>query len=92
MALTKTVTTVHGITIERAYIRIDELSGNKEVINLRVRTYLDQLKCQNGSEWLQEELYSLKPYIEDWSDNFIKQGYEYLKSLNEFSGATDVLE
>lgn len=90
MALQMTVTTAHGITLDAAYIRIDEQSGDKANVNLRVHTYTTLENCQAGRPWIVEELYNFTPSVADDAPNFIKQGYEYLKTLPEFELATDV--
>lgn len=78
-----------GISIPEAYIRIDEISGSKELINIRVRIYASQEKHDNKFPWIEEKIISFNPNISDFSPNFIKQGYEYIKSLFEFEGAID---
>lgn len=92
MGLEMRVTTVHGIILDNAYIRIDEQSGNKQIVNLRVRKYASIEDCLEGRPWIEENVHNFVPSIDEGSDNFIKQGYEYLKELPEFNGAIDVLE
>lgn len=90
MALSKTVETNHGLGIENAYIRIDEQSGNKEKLNIRVRLYVSQEKARNEFGWIEEKLYEFAPNTEEDSENFIKQGYEFLKTLDEYKDAVDI--
>lgn len=73
MALQMTVTTAHGITLDAAYIRIDEQSGDKDNVNLRVHTYTTLENCQAGRPWIVEEIYSFIPSVDAGSPNFIKQ-------------------
>lgn len=90
MALQKSLSTNHGIELGNAYIRIDELSGNKNNVNLRVRTYASIEKCQSGCEWIQERIHDFTPTIEDGAPNFLKQGYEHIKTLPEYVNTIDV--
>ncbi|QWU17399.1 hypothetical protein SAMN04487895_104215 [Paenibacillus sophorae] len=89
MALQMTVTTAHGITLDAAYLRIDEQSGDKGNVNLRVHTYTTLENCQAGCPWIEEKIYNFVPSVADDAPNFIKQGYQYLKTLPEHSQAVD---
>ncbi len=89
MALQKDTETNIGLTLTNAYIRIDEQSGGKDGISLRVRTYVSKEKREIGCTWIDEKIYTFVPLVADDSLNFIKQGYEYLKSLPEFTNALD---
>jgi hypothetical protein len=92
MALQNNLASSYGITFENAYIRVAELSGSKDILNIRVKWYVNQTARENSSQPLQQKEYSFVPSVEDNAYNFIKQGYEYLKTLEEFSTATDVLD
>lgn len=76
------------MSFNQAYIQITHLSGAKDSINLDV-TVFDNSGKQNTVDRLN---YFFVPDVTDAAKNFYKQGYEYLKSLSEFSGAVDVLE
>lgn len=90
MALQKNTETKIGLALTNAYIRIDKQSGTKEQIDLRVRTYVSREAKDNLKQWADESIYSFVPLVDDGSVNFIKQGYEYLKTLPEFLTAIDV--
>lgn len=64
------------------YIRIELVRGNKEMLDLLVRGY-------NEQELIDEKIYTFTPSVKDGSENFIAQGYEYLKTLPEFADAID---
>lgn len=55
--------------------------GNKE------RLVLDVLFKADGINYHKD--YSFTPSVDEFSNNFIKQGYLHLKTLPEFVGATD---
>ena len=86
MALSKLIETKQNISLENAYIKIIEQSGNKENINIRVAIYKDKESCNSGMEFLEQIIYNFTPTLED---NFIKQGYEYLKTLEDYKDSVD---
>jgi hypothetical protein len=65
-----------------AYIKISSFTGNKEKIEI----YLSIYKSKDD-RFLENKTLSFTPSLE--GDNFIKQGYQYLKTLPEFAGAID---
>ena len=89
MALKMNIETGHGITLPDSYVRIDEQSGSKEGISLRVRYYASKVAAENGKQWVQEEILTFVPSVEEDAANFLKQGYEYLKTLEEYTDAID---
>lgn len=86
MALSKTlkIKTNVGIDVEfqDAYIKIASVFGNKSEMTAELHI----CKAQ-GEEPAQRRTYSY-PYQIDGA-NPIKQGYEFLKTLADFSGAKD---
>jgi len=69
-----------------AYFQINYLSGTKFCQEITLTAYDDAEKqnviCQN--------IYTFRPSVSEGSLNFIKQGYEFLKTLQEFAEAVDV--
>ena len=91
MALSKnTIKNIYGkdITFENAYIKITNISGNKELEILTVSIYSDN--TQNNLIEIKE--YNFIPNVENSAPNFIKQGYEYLKTLDEYKDVIDLLD
>jgi hypothetical protein len=76
------------IIISNAYFRIDNLNGNKNGINIILGIYSNK----DSSKAIETKLYTFVPNVLDNSKNFIKQGYEYLKTLDEFKDAVDLLD
>ena len=82
MALQKTTETQFGVQVTDAYIRVDAVQIEQKNASAIVRFYKDQF----STHFRQIEigfLYNLT------GDNPIKQAYEHLKTLPEFSDATD---
>lgn len=84
MALQQTLNLPSGLTASNAYVRVEQVKLTKTTVSFTAKGYSD------GSS-------SKHFYAEEFScdydltgENPIKQAYEYLKTLPEFSGATDV--
>lgn len=69
------------LTLSNAYIRIDNVDGGKDAMGLSV-------SISDGERTLHKS-YVFTPSVANDSENFIRQGYEYLKTLPEFAGAAD---
>lgn len=69
------------ITIEDAYIKIESVTADKEYAQANV--------SMNSAESSLTTSYAFPLSVADDSENFIRQGYEYLKTLPEFAGAVD---
>jgi hypothetical protein len=83
MALSKTITTVHGFEAVDAYHRVEAVSlVGKDQISFHVRSY-----AAPDKPFFQEQVLTA-PY--DLSGvNPIKQAYEHVKTLEEFADAED---
>jgi hypothetical protein len=83
MALKKSVKSVHGISVDGAYHRVESVAiQGKDKIYFALKSYAS---VENPS--FAEKSYSCEYALE--SANPIAQAYEYLKTLPEFAGATD---
>ena len=89
MALQKTILTDSGLTVQDAYIRINAVSGDKELIDIYVNSYVSQHAFSGNKAYLQQQFFTFVPSVAVNAPNFIKQGYEYLKTLPEFADAID---
>lgn len=81
---------VYGVNLvfEQSYIQIDNILGTKDNLEIRVLIFDDYKK----GNLLESRNYFFVPSVDSGSDNFIKQGYEYLKALEEYKDAIDILE
>jgi hypothetical protein len=82
MALTKTVETQFGITVSNSYIRVEYPALTKDTLSFHVRMYASVSK-----PFFDEKVFSCDYDI--LGENPFKQAYKYIKSLSEFSDATD---
>lgn len=92
MAIVNRVVLDSGIVAEHAYIRIQELSGNKNFVGIRLEVFGDQELCNSGKSPIAYYNYSFEPAKDEESLRWDRQAYEYLKTLPEYADAVDVLE
>lgn len=89
MALEKNITLKNNFSedsfFENAYIQVAEISGTKKLINALVF-----IKKQDRVNVLDQRTVSFVPSVSNNSYNFIKQAYEHLKTMDEFSDARGV--
>lgn len=90
MALKKRIETESGISLVDAYIKIEMVAGSKDELTITTNSYVSQSASVEGRPFVTQRYYVFQPSVTEDSPNFIKQGYEYLKSLAEFDGAIDV--
>ncbi len=87
MALKQTISLVdqfdESITFTNAYLRVDRIEGGK----LEIMICLGFYKNQEAKRPLVCKTYKFHPKLD--GVNFVAQAYEYLKTLPEFTGATD---
>jgi hypothetical protein len=72
--------------LRNAYVRIDSINGTKNKLFMTVGFYN---KANDLMIVAYQNLYEFYPNVNDDSQNFIKQGYEHLKTLPEFAVAID---
>lgn len=89
MAISKDLILKNGLFVKQAYIRIDTVSGYKGDIQISVNSYVSQEAFIEGNPYVEQKIYNFTPSIEEGSENFIKQGYEHLKTLPEYEDAID---
>lgn len=92
MALEHYLTLNSGINVTNAYSRIEIIEGGKDQLDIVVMSYLNQSAIQENKEPLAVVRYTFVPNIGSTSLNFFVQGYEHLKTLPGYEGATDILE
>ena len=88
MALTASLTLTDNfgvdVTLPDLYVRVDRIDGNKESLIATVGLYQN-----NGTKLISNSTYKFNPSVAADSVNFIQQAYLHLKTLPEFSNATD---
>lgn len=86
MAIKKTLTLENSFgeesVITDCYIKVSTVSANKEQVNASV-LYMKEA----GGKVLHVEGFEFPSNLE--GPNFIKQAYDYIKTLPKFAGATD---
>lgn len=92
MAMSRDFSLDSGLNFRNSYIRIDTISGYKEELIISVNIYISREFFKEGKGYINQKSYMFKPSIAYGSENFIKQGYEYIKELPEFLGSMNVPE
>ena len=85
MALKKTeviITFGRTLTFDNAYIKVMSVSGNKQTAEIKYAIF-----SENGGDFLRSDSSVFVPSMD--GDNFIKQAYKHLKTLDAFSDAQD---
>lgn len=72
------------VLITDAYHRVESIGGNKDNLTFKLVSY-DGICTHEVSD----NFYNFKPSVADDAFNFIKQCYEYLKTLDEYADAVD---
>jgi len=89
MALNKSIILNNGLIVNNAYIRIDTVKGYKGDLQISVNSYVSKEAFDSGQGYLEQKFYNFVPSVEDTAPNFIRQGYEHLKTLEEYADAVD---
>ena len=91
LSMATNYSSVHGIDVDvaEAYIRVDSLQCKKDFVQAAVNYYQSVGAFNGDRPAFKTEFISFVPDVTDGSDNFIKQAYLHLKTLDDFSGAED---
>ena len=99
MALLKELKHPSGVIVDNAYWKVAAVVGGKDYLTIRLEAYLNESAAHDTFEDgkliarkkdpLLIQNRAFRPSVEEGAENFIKQAYEYLKTLPEFEGATD---
>lgn len=88
MAISKNIETSSGIKLENAYGKIATISGGKSHLSMELKFYVDY-EASLSKEPVKTDYISFIPSTDDSAPNFIRQGYEYIKTLQEYNDVTD---
>lgn len=89
MALQINITTDSGIMVENSYVRIGNIEGDKNNLSFALNFYKNKESFQGNLASLKNEYHS---FIPNMDSNFIQQGYEFLKTKEEYKNAIDLLD
>lgn len=79
----------NGLVLENCYVKVESVSGTKEDLSFNMKIFVNEQARVNNKSWIDERQYNFTPDIGEDSENFIKQSYEYLKSLDDFKNSID---
>ena len=91
LSMATNYSSAHGIdvAVSEAYIRVDSLQCKKDFAQAAVSYYQSEGAFNADRPAFKTKFISFVPDVTDGSDNFIKQAYLHLKTLDDFSGAED---
>jgi hypothetical protein len=90
MAFEMDVESDMGISFPSTYCYIHKIGGSKDLLYLQVNWYVDQAARFNNLKPIESRGYSFIPDVGEESLNFIKQGYIFLKTLEEFADTVNI--
>lgn len=70
---------------DNTYVVVDSIEGSKFGMSMLVIVYTDVHK----EKIIYRKRFSFRPSLTENSENFLKQAYNYLKTLPEFAGGED---
>lgn len=82
----------NGITLNESYHKISSVSCTSNVIDFNVEIYKDKEARENNKKAVEIKSFRCSHDVTNTSVNSIKQAYEYLKTLDEYSNSIDDLE
>lgn len=89
MAVQQNIELQNGLIVNDAYVRIDTVAGYKGAITISVNSYVSQQDFLDGKPYLEQRFYTFTPDVSPTAKEMWTQGYEYLKTLDEYAGAVD---
>lgn len=89
MALQKDLAFSNGLSCTAAYIKVFSVGGGKEKAVIEVSVAKDKT-LSDTNNYIEKRYYNFTPSVLESAPNFIKQAYEYLKTLSEYTDAVDV--
>ena len=94
---------LYGKTFDQAYVRISQIRTRQDVLQTEegtekiivgeciIQIFPDQATREAGGDTMEEQTQH-STFDKTSTDNFYSQAYTYLKTLDEFAGATDVID
>jgi hypothetical protein len=90
MAIKKTVELESGVILENAYIKINEIIGNKEQLIIGLDIFVSQ-ESSLIKPFVIRKHYTFVPSDEETAIRWDKQGYEYLKKIRRICRCSRLL-
>jgi hypothetical protein len=88
MAISQTIELSNGLIVENAYGKIETVGGGKMGAVIELKFYKDFV-ASTSKVAVRQDYINFVPNTDEKASNFIKQGYEYLKTLDDYADAID---
>ena len=94
VAISQTIVSDTGLTIQDAYIRVHDYHCSGNTINVRLRAYINRQAANGGKSHVEgsEDILIIEGDYSENAPNTKIQIYKYAKTLNKYADAVDVLE
>lgn len=95
MALEIDVISTTGLSVEKAYFKIDDYSCDKSnTVRARLRAYVSRELEKEGHEPIEgtEKIFTIEGDYSQSSSNVKVQVYDFVKTLPDYEYTTDVFE
>lgn len=89
MALQINIDIPCGISLSQAYAVVQGVGGSKAKCSIELRYYVSSAARDQGKMPAHTEYFEFQPSVTEFAPNFIKQAYQYLKTLPAFANAID---
>ncbi|MBP2652639.1 MAG: hypothetical protein H6Q73_208 [Firmicutes bacterium] len=92
MGLQKTLTLDSGLSATDAYIKISDYVGNKSSVTYDVKAWVSKTAADTTTTPCIWQQFFTTSYDLTSTTNILKFGYAYIKTTDDLSDATDVLD
>jgi hypothetical protein len=92
LEITTNYSSVHGldINLDNAYVKIVQVQSRKDYAQATVNYYQDKGAETADRPPFRTDHLGFVPSVAEGADNIIKQAYDHIKTLDDFTGANDV--
>ncbi|WP_242300242.1 hypothetical protein [Bacillus cereus group sp. BfR-BA-01448] len=81
-----------GIIVNGSYARISNVFGTKNNLMFSIDYFMSREADKEGKSSFYQESFQFTPDVKDDAVNIFKQAYRYVKTVDGFQSAIDVLE
>ena len=78
------------VTVPNCYYKISRLVGNKYGMELYLDVFRNKENADSNVRKLITKMYVFQPDVSESASNIYIQGYDYLKTLDEYKNSIDV--
>lgn len=80
----------NGLFAPMVFFKIESINGTVNNMSADVKFYVSEEAIESGVNFIEQKIYTFTPDVSKEAQNYHIQGYEFLKTLEEFKNAVDV--